>query len=649
MAGTLTARTREGVRRAGIGLRRLLPVLGQTLLLALVCNLSLELARLAGAEGHPWQAKTPAFAWLFLLGTVVVWLLVVLVHCVVGRMRVTAPLMLAVTAVIAAVDYEKVRLRREPLYPSDLEFLGELGFMADMIEPQGLLVFTLLVAAMVAASLGMSRLLRRRRLRRERRRLDRGVTTPAPTPVRRRTRVVTRLAVGGLAVLALAHLGQFNTPGNAGREAYESAGATWMPFSQQRNYLGNGFVAGVLYNLDVPPVMPPPGYSEELMNRVAQRYVEAARQINRERRADALADTNVVMVLSESFTDPLALDGITVRRDPIPYIRRLMATETSGSMLAENIGGGTANMEFETLTSMSMSGFPPQLRVPYQMVVPNYPTFPSVVQVMERTGHRTVAIHPFTTEMYRRSEVYRVLGFDAFVHDADLPYARRIGNDAFISDAAAFDEVQRRLARSERPVFANIVTMQNHRPYLGRYDDPVSVTGDDGTPLPEVGQYVRGLTHTDRAVRELVAGLERLDEPTVVLFYGDHLPGIYPAEVFEANDRQRMHTTPYFVWSNVGRPVQGPPVTSPTHFTDLVLERAGAEVVPYYALTERLREALPAFERGMMVDAESRPVRQEDLTPRQAALLRDYRLVQYDLAVGRRHSEAAMFDLALRG
>ena len=75
--------------------------------------------------------------------------------------------------------------------------------------------------------------------------------------------------------------------------------------------------------------------------------------------------------------------------------------------MAESLRGGL---------SMSMSGFPPQLRVPYQMVVPNYPTFPSVVQVMERTGHRTVAIHPFTTEMYRRSEVYRVLGL-LDIHD----------------------------------------------------------------------------------------------------------------------------------------------------------------------------------------------------------------------------------------
>ena len=35
--------------------------------------------------------------------------------------------------------------------------------------------------------------------------------------------------------------------------------------------------------------------------------------------------------------------------------------------------------EFEALTGMSASAFPAQLRVPYQMVVPSYASFPSAV------------------------------------------------------------------------------------------------------------------------------------------------------------------------------------------------------------------------------------------------------------------------------
>ena len=66
-------------------------------------------------------------------------------------------------------------------------------------------------------------------------------------------------------------------------------------------------------------------------------------------------------------------------------------------MLAQKFGGGTADMEFEALTGMSMGQFAPQVSIAYQMVVPNYDSFPSAVQLFEDRGHGALAIHPFTT------------------------------------------------------------------------------------------------------------------------------------------------------------------------------------------------------------------------------------------------------------
>jgi hypothetical protein len=320
-----------------------------------------------------------------------------------------------------------------------------------------------------------------------------------------------------------------------------------------------------------------------------------------------------------------------------------MDSTTSGSLLSLGVGGGTANVEFEAVTGMSMALFPPQFRVPYQTLVPNYSSFPSVVGWLRDTGHATLAIHPFSTEMYRRREVYRTLGVERFVHDTTMSVRTRSGHDGYISDAAAFTELERQLAAEERPLLVNLVTMQNHMPYAGRYDDPVQVTGPDGQRLASLGQYVRGISETDRSVADLFDWLSRFDEPTVVAFYGDHLPPGYPDDVFDRNGFQAMRQTPFFVWANYPGPTVRQPLTSPTHLVDLALERSGAAVPPYYALLESVRRRLPAMANGVLYDRHGRQVDPAALSPSDARLLGDYRMVQYDLSVGERYSQQAMF------
>jgi hypothetical protein len=265
------------------------------------------------------------------------------------------------------------------------------------------------------------------------------------------------------------------------------------------------------------------------------------------------------------------------------------------------------------------------------------------------TGHATMAIHPFTTEMYRRREVYRAFGIQRFVHDTTMADQTRSGRDGYISDRAAFRELERRLQAERRPMLVNLVTMQNHMPYGGRYADPITVTGPAGERLGDAGQYARGISITDRSLAGLMDWLRHFDEPTVVAFYGDHLPSAYPRDVFERNGAKRMHETPFFVWSNLPGTDRRQPLTSPTHLVDLALQRAGASVPPYYALLQAVRERLPAMANGVMYDRTGRRVDPSDLSPADARLLHDYRMVQYDLSVGKRYSQRAMFALRSKG
>ncbi len=615
--------------------RRCVPTLRATFWLALSCNAVLELSRLAAVEGALWRFKTPWFPALFLVGTLVVWALVGLVHAVTGRMWLTRTVLVAVTVVVVVADHQKVVVREEPLYPSDVAFLTQLRLLAEMVGLTWLLVAAAVLSAAATASV---LLLRARRGRRT------PAAPPRTDPTPGSTGPAVRVVAGALCLLALVHAAHFNQPGNLVRAAFDAAGAEWRPWSQQRNYLGNGFVAGVLYNTDVPPMAAPAGYGAATMAAIVRRYAALARRINQDREPDGLGGVNVVMVLSESLSDPSALRGVTPAQDPLPFTRRLMGSTTSGSLLAPGIGGGTANAEFEVLTGMSLALFPPQLRVPFQMLVPDRAHFPSLVQWYEATGHRPIAVHPFSTEMYRRREVYRAFGFDQFVYEDTLSAPRRLGHDGYVSDASAFDEVVSRLRDSRRPLFVQLVTMQNHIPYEDRYDHPIPVRGPDGEPLPLTGQYLRGLRHSDRALQALVDDLRRLPERTVLVVYGDHLPGTYPEPVRELNGWLAMHRTPFLVWSSFPGTTVHAPLVSPTHLTDLVLEHADAPVTPYTALLTRLRAEVPALAGRVGYDAAGRPVPVTHLDPGALRLLRDYRMVQYDLAAGRGWSEAGMLS-----
>ena len=310
-----------------------------------------------------------------------------------------------------------------------------------------------------------------------------------------------------------------------------------------------------------------------------------------------------------------------------------MAENPSGQAVGNAIGGGTANMEFEALTGMTQTLFAPQLTTPYQMLVPAYDWLPSAAWYFADAGHDTIAVHPFLASMYRRTTAYPRLGFDSFLGFDDLSGLSEIEKNPFASDETTFDEALRLLTTSDEPLFMNLVTMQNHFPYDGLYSDPI----ENSLRSDKVGQYARGLAHADDATEKLFAELKRSREETVVIFYGDHLPGdVYEGDVIEQNFARRTET-PFFLWSSHrDLPATRLPATSPIYFLPLAFDAADAPVPPYYALLLDLHAEVPNLSL-------SRPVDPSTLSDRARQLLHDLRLVQYDFSVGNRYASEEMF------
>ena len=92
--------------------------------------------------------------------------------------------------------------------------------------------------------------------------------------------------------------------------------------------------------------------------------------------------------------------------------------------------------------------------------------------------------------------------------------------------------------------------MQNHYPTDDVYDDPMSVSGVAEAAAAPLGHFARGLEHSDAAFKSFLAELEASDEPTAVVFYGDHQPALWDDDPEISADDEAMHRAPFVMWTN---------------------------------------------------------------------------------------------------
>ena len=222
----------------------------------------------------------------------------------------------------------------------------------------------------------------------------------------------------------------------------------------------------------------PDNYSQKTMESLAKKYTQEAKTINQTRTGE-LTDNTVIMILSETFSDPTRVPGVSFSLDPIPNIRNIKNTTTSGLMLSPGYGGGTANIEYQALTGLNLANFNDSLIVPYQQLVPNQNDPYSFNQIwMKKYGkNASTAVHPFQQSMYLRNINYRKFGFSyLYTLDSKIPLKHTgcIDRSPYVSDSEAYQSILDLLDRqqdSKSSQFLQLVTMQNHMPYGDYYDN----------------------------------------------------------------------------------------------------------------------------------------------------------------------------------
>uniref|UniRef100_UPI000668898E LTA synthase family protein n=3 Tax=Alloscardovia omnicolens TaxID=419015 RepID=UPI000668898E len=419
-----------------------------------------------------------------------------------------------------------------------------------------------------------------------------------------------------------------------------------------------------------PKVMDKPaGYSEKMMKQIASRYAHNAQELNVHRSA-RLKDSTVIYILSESFSDPSRVPGLKVSKDVMPFVRELKSKTTSGLMLSSGYGGGTANLEYMALTGLSMSNFAPSLSSPYQQLVPTQKWSASVNQLWGEQA--SLAFHPYQSNMYSRNMVYKRFGFSQF-STLDGPLfispTTKLGTSPYVSDKSTYTSILNSLEKVDQsPHFYQVVTMQNHMPYKNYYaNNEIKAESITGTPLEDsekssIETYAKGMEYTDGCTKEFLEQLDKLNRPITVVFYGDHLPGVYKSAAKDDNNSVALHETDYFIWSNKASGVDNAQAaekatnsayTSPNFFTAQLAEHLNAKVSPYIAFLTALHAKVPAMEppvvnkiqgwsripdgQALYLDNEGNYLDVSQADEQTKQLLEDYKFVQYDFTAGKNY------------
>lgn len=416
----------------------------------------------------------------------------------------------------------------------------------------------------------------------------------------------------------------------------------------QKHFRKNGEVLGFLSLVRVTTMDKPANYSEAKMTQLATKYQKLAKQINKQR-AKTLSKQTVIYVLSESLANPERIPGVKLKQDPMPYINSLKKQD-GGLLYSLGYGGGTANVEFETLTSLSMNNFSYSMTIPYVFLVPKLDFTPTAIQSYSTKN----AIHPYTARTYSRSEAFKKFGFQDFYTrwygTKTVKYDGALGRSEFTSDSSSFKDVLELLQEKKQSQFIQLSTMQNHMPYnQGTYDETYTGLTSDLTKDSEdkLGVYTQGLKYTDEAVKEFIGKVSKMKRHVTVVFFGDHLPGFYEWQNGNSSKISKyeniLHQSDYFIYSNFKTKKVSRPVASANMFTPMMLEKTNSKVSPYYAMLTEIAKKTPANELGKYMDNSGKFISDKKLTKTQKEILRDYQLIQYDVTTGKKYLNKTNF------
>lgn len=382
-----------------------------------------------------------------------------------------------------------------------------------------------------------------------------------------------------------------------------------------------------------------------------ERVKSILEEIHYNKEEQKIIPQNILLIMNESFADLEYINEIMTDMELLPYIKNINKNVIKGYLHVPVFGAGTANTEYEVLTGNSIS-FLAAGTVAYQVNV--FANEYGLSSTLKSQNYNSYALHPYIAENWNRELVYQYMGFDDFLSIDDwkeIEYLRWC-----VSDKAAYNKLIEIYQKTNEKFFAFLVTMQNHGGYATEWDNfQNTIQLHYKNDYPQTERYLSLLQESDRAFGELIEFFSNVQEPTIIIMFGDHQAQIedkFYEELFQKSlkellfeEKQKRYVTPFIIWTNYDIQENYYVEMSTNYFGSYILSLTGLEMTPYHQFLLEVWKEIPIIGNGGICDKEGIWYKWNELPEQYSELIEKYKILQYNNVYDRKNRIDEIFTI----
>ena len=380
-------------------------------------------------------------------------------------------------------------------------------------------------------------------------------------------------------------------------------------YSTAEVYNKYGFYQGMYLNELLKKGIAPVGYDKNDVNGYLSDISDSKEEL--------WPKSNVVIILSEAFSDIQNIDEIKFNKRLTPNIDKYSNDKDKivTDLLVSTFGGGSTNSEFEVLSGGSLQ-FTYSALKPYVQYYndDNSKKAPNLVREFNNNGYETIYFTPWGKSSYHSGYVYKSIGIDKTYYDYSIGHKKGM----YLSDKSMMDGIFNELnsAKKNEYKFIMAATSQNHFPYTQdyeAYDIDVIKSKYNKEDTQMLRNYAQGIYDADKSLNYLYQKIKTLDTPTVVVFFGDHLPytidskGNNPytsAKYFNTKNKDlnklRKYTTKAVILANYKLKTDDLNYINSSYLGSYVINKMDLNISDYFKFVEYTRKQVPVFNRDVV-------------------------------------------------
>lgn len=449
-------------------------------------------------------------------------------------------------------------------------------------------------------------------------------------------RIKIRVIIGSISVLFLVMLSNYY--GNFFKPVLDEMGIVRNQTDQKVNQETNGLILGFVLNIPSALVSKPSNYSQDFVEKDIDLIQSMSYEISN-------LKPNIIVIMSEAFWE---LENLGVFYNG-KTLNPTVSQNKIGYLISSNYGGGTSNIEFEVLTGLSMNNLPFG-SIAYQQYIRK--DLPSLPRTLIDKGYNTIALHTYNKEFWNRNEVYEFLGFEKFIGLEDLENPQY--NGLFVDDIIINELILDEIKNNSKPSFIYAITMQNHGGYQdNRYNEnTLKITNNFTAESNQIiNTYGTGINYSDKLLSKLIDNLNKIGKPTLIVFFGDHLPALgnvyteseYVSDMsFKTLEEEiKLKQTPLVVWNNYDKSINKIENISAAFLSSKIFEWSEIERPLFYDFLDDFHSKMPGYTSlvkmdehgGLSIETPQKYKTEDDI----------YKRIQYDTLFGEEYYRNHLF------